>query len=85
MRISSLLTGLLLCAAALPTSGQAQGVENLCNRATMTAATGTIAAETFTYGGTDCFYCTYTPSSLPDGARHPLLIALHGGAATPRR
>jgi len=72
------LFGLLFCAAALPTAGRAQDVQDLCSRATMTAATGTIAAETF--GGTDRFTCTYTPSSLPDGSRHPLLIALHGGS-----
>ena len=46
----------------------------------MTAATGTIGAETFSYGGTERFYCTYTPAALPDGNQHPLLIALHGGS-----
>jgi poly(3-hydroxybutyrate) depolymerase len=79
MRIS-LLAALPFCAMALPSSGAAQDVEDLCTRATMTAAVGTITAETFGYGGTDRFACTYTPSSLPDGDRHPLLIALHGGS-----
>jgi polyhydroxybutyrate depolymerase len=78
LRIPSLLAGLLLIVPAAP--GRAQDVEDLCTRATMTAAVGEIAAESFGYGGTDRFVCTYTPSSLPDGAAHPLLIALHGGS-----
>jgi poly(3-hydroxybutyrate) depolymerase len=81
MRILSLLVGLLLWAAAMPTPGRAQSVEDLCSRATMSAAaSGTIAAETIRYGGTDRFFCTYLPSTIADGTQHPLLIALHGGS-----
>ena len=59
----------------------AQTVGQLCSRATMTAAaTGTITAETFRYGGVDRHFCTYTPSSINDGTPHPLVIALHGGS-----
>ena len=76
VRIPLLLAGLLLVAPA----GRAQGVEELCTRATMTAAVGEIGAESFRYGGTERFVCTYTPSSLPDGIEHPLVIALHGGS-----
>lgn len=44
----------------------------------MTAATGMVTDTTFSYGGTDRYYCTYTPMSLGPGT-HPLVIALHGG------
>ena len=75
------LAGLLIAAAALPTSGQAQNVEDLCSRATMTAAApGTVTAEAIRYGGTDRFFCTYSPSTINDGAEHPLLLALHGAS-----
>ena len=68
MRVLFLLAGLLFCAAALPTPGQAQDVEDLCSRATMTAAaSGTITAEAIRYGGTDRFLCTYSPSTINDG------------------
>ena len=81
MRILAIL---LVCYILLPMSfsrGQAQSVEDLCNRATMTAAAaGTITAETFQYGGTDRFVCTYLPSTINDGSQHPMLIALHGGS-----
>jgi polyhydroxybutyrate depolymerase len=76
VRIPLLLAGLLLVAPA----GRAQDVEDLCTRATMTAAVGEVGAESFRYGGTERFVCTYTPSALPDGLQHPLVIALHGGS-----
>lgn len=57
----------------------AQTVADLCNRATMTAAIGPISAETFSYGGVDRHYCTYTSSLIGAGTQHPLVIALHGG------
>jgi poly(3-hydroxybutyrate) depolymerase len=57
----------------------AQTVTDLCDRATMTAAVGSIAAETFSYGGVDRHYCTYTSSLIGAGTEHPLVIALHGG------
>ena len=80
MRIIFPLAGLAVCAWALPNPGHAQSVETLCNRATMTAAAaGTITAETIRYGGTNRFVCTYLPSTIDDGAQHPLPIALHGG------
>jgi poly(3-hydroxybutyrate) depolymerase len=81
MRHLHYLACLLLPAAALPTSGQAQGVDELCSRATMTAAApGEITAEVIRYGGADRFICTYLPSTINDGAEHPLLLALHGGS-----
>jgi len=55
-------------------------VEDLCDRATMTAAIGPITAETFNYGGVDRYYCTYTSSLIGPGTQYPLVIALHGGA-----
>jgi len=55
-------------------------VDDLCGRATMTAAAGTVTAEVIRYGGTDRFLCTYAPSTISDGAQHPLVIALHGGS-----
>ena len=42
-------------------------------------AVGPIAAETFSYGGVDRHYCTYTSSLIGVGAQAPLVIALHGG------
>ncbi len=66
----------LLAAAA----GEADA-QTLCTRATMNdAAAGQIVEESFRYGGTDRFLCTYLPSSIGDGALHPLMIALHGGS-----
>jgi len=59
--------------------GMAQDVTDLCDRATMTAAVGPIDAETFSYGGVDRHYCTYTSSLIGAGTQHPLVIALHGG------
>ena len=78
MRILSILAGLTVLLAAPQV--RAADVEELCSRATMTAAAGSVAAETFRYGGTDRFVCVYTPAGLPDGDRHPLVIALHGGS-----
>jgi poly(3-hydroxybutyrate) depolymerase len=81
MRRLSYLVSLLIAAGTLPSSGQAQDVEDLCSRATMTAAApGTITAEAIRYGGTERFFCTYLPSTIDDGAEHPLLLALHGGS-----
>jgi poly(3-hydroxybutyrate) depolymerase len=57
----------------------AQTVGDLCSRATMTAAVGPITAETFSYGGVERYYCTYTSSLIGTGTQHPLVIALHGG------
>lgn len=57
----------------------AQDVTDLCSQATMTAAVGPITAETFSYGGVDRHYCTYTSSLIGGGTQHPLVIALHGG------
>ena len=66
----------LLAAAADEADAQ-----TLCTRATMNdAAAGQIVEESFRYGGTDRFLCTYLPSSIGDGALHPLMIALHGGS-----
>lgn len=78
LRIQTLLTAIFICAAA--PQAPAQTVQQLCSRATMTAAAGRITAETFSYGGTDRYFCTYTPLSLAAGTQHPLVIALHGGS-----
>ena len=45
----------------------------------MTDAVAPIFAETFSYGGVDRHYCTYTSSLIGAGAQSPLMIALHGG------
>jgi len=58
--------------------GMAQDVTDLCDRATVTPV-GPITAETFSYGGVDRHYCTYTSSLIGAGTQHPLVIALHGG------
>jgi len=75
---------ILLAALAIPLAGAAatQGhAQTLCTRATMTdAAAGQVVEESFRYGGTDRFLCTYLPSTINDGALHPLMIALHGGS-----
>ena len=42
-------------------------------------AVGPITAETFSYGGVDRHYCTYTSSLIGVGTQAPLVIALHGG------
>jgi poly(3-hydroxybutyrate) depolymerase len=78
MRLCTLAVAIL----AWWSTGQAvaQDVTDLCSRATMTAAVGPIAAETFSYGGVDRHYCTYTSSLIGAGTQHPLVIALHGGA-----
>jgi poly(3-hydroxybutyrate) depolymerase len=71
-----------LAMLASMSAGQAtaqQTVADLCDRATMTAAVGPIGAETFSYGGADRYYCTYTSSLIGAGTQHPLVIALHGG------
>ena len=62
-----------------PSEAPAQTVDDLCSRATMTAAVGPITAETFRYGGVDRHYCVYTSSLIGAGTQHPLVIALHGG------
>ncbi len=70
------ITTAILSVAALPAGAQ-MTVNDLCGRATMTAAAGMVSDVTFSYGGTDRYYCTYTPTSL--NPVHPLVIALHGG------
>jgi poly(3-hydroxybutyrate) depolymerase len=77
MRIWIPTLPVVLLAAAV---GEADA-QTLCTRATMNdAAAGQIVAESFRYGGTDRFLCTYLPSTIDDGALHPLMIALHGGS-----
>jgi poly(3-hydroxybutyrate) depolymerase len=61
------------------TQAMAQTVNDLSSRATVTAAVGPITAETFSYGGVERHYCTYTSSLIGAGTQHPLVIALHGG------
>ena len=76
-----MLVRTLLAAIALAGATAAADAQTLCTRATMTDAdAGQIVEETFRYGGTDRFLCTYLPSSIGDGAPHPLMIALHGGS-----
>jgi poly(3-hydroxybutyrate) depolymerase len=70
----------ILAWTSVPQAWAQPTVEELCDRATMTAAVGTITAETFSYGGVDRYYCTYTSSLIGPGTQHPLVIALHGGA-----
>ena len=78
MRLTAILIAVLMSWAA---PAPAQTVQDLCSRATMTAAAnGAITAETFDYGGAERHVCTYTPSSFAAGSVHPLLIALHGGS-----
>jgi poly(3-hydroxybutyrate) depolymerase len=78
MRLATFLIAVLLSWAA---EAPAQTVEDLCNRATMTAAAnGTVTAEAFVYGSAERYVCTYTPSTFIDDSVHPLLIALHGGS-----
>ena len=70
-----------LPAIVLATAAAEADAQTLCTRATMDDATaGEILEESFRYGGTDRFLCTYLPSSIDDGALHPLMIALHGGS-----
>ncbi len=70
---------LILLAAFGATGAAAQHtVDELCHRATMTAAVGSITADTLTYGGIDRYYCTYTSTRVGAGTA-PLVIALHGG------
>ena len=58
--IRTLLAVVLLAPAAPGAYAQA-----LCTRATMNdAAAGQIVEESFRYGGTDRFLCTYLPSSI---------------------
>ena len=52
-------------------SANAQTVDDLCSRATMTDAVGPIVAETFSYGGVDRHYCTYTSSLIGAGTQRP--------------
>ncbi|MGH6899198.1 MAG: hypothetical protein ACREJ5_22050 [Geminicoccaceae bacterium] len=78
MRISVAAVAILAWTSIFQATAQ-QTVEDLCDRATMTAAVGEITAEAFSYGGVDRHYCTYTSSLLGSGTQHPLLIALHGG------
>ena len=76
MRIRILVS---LAALTLAATAEAEA-QSLCSRATMNdAAAGEVVEESFRYGGTDRFLCTYRPSSIDDGALHPLMIALHGG------
>ena len=78
MRLAAFLIAVLLSWAA---EAPAQTVQDLCNRATMTAAAnGTVTAEAFVYGSAERYVCTYTPSTFIDDSVHPLLIALHGGS-----
>ena len=66
----------LLAAAPAP----AQTVDSLCTRGSPTIPPGAaVDAETIVYGGTDRHFCTFTPSTFVAGARHPLLVVLHGG------
>jgi poly(3-hydroxybutyrate) depolymerase len=80
-RSLAILATMLASLSAAPPEAVAQTVDQLCSRGNLTAAVnGTITAETFSYGGTDRYLCTYIPSSLATGTAHPLLIALHGGS-----
>lgn len=74
-----LAMGVVILAWFSATQAAAQTVNDLCSRATMTAAVGPITAETFSYGGVDRHYCVYTSSLIGAGTQHPLVIALHGG------
>ena len=81
---------LFLAAAAallLASGANAQPtVQELCSRATMTAAaSGTITAETIRYGGTDRFFCTYTPSTSTTAPSTRWSSRCTAAAATPRR
>jgi poly(3-hydroxybutyrate) depolymerase len=78
MRLSAVTVAILAWLGAAQAT--AADVTDLCSRATMAAAVGPIAAETFSYGGVDRHYCTYTSSLIAAGTQHPLVIALHGGA-----
>lgn len=72
------LAALIALAATAPATAQTVG--SLCSRANTTAAVAPIGAETFSYGGVDRYYCSYTSSLVASGTPHPLVIALHGGA-----
>jgi hypothetical protein len=85
LKMRLLAMGVAILAWFSTTQGAAQTANDLCSRATMTAAVGPITAETFSYGGVDRHYCVYTSSLIGAGTQHPLVIALHGGTATPRR
>ena len=76
MRLYALAAAILAWSTC---QAMAQDVTDLCSRATMTAAVGPIAAETFSYGGVERSYCTYTSSRIGAGTQHPLVVALHGG------
>lgn len=79
MRLPAAALAILAWASVAPATAQPT-VEELCDRATMTAAVGPIIAETFSYDGVDRYYCTYMSSLIGPGTQHPLVIALHGGA-----